>query len=282
MLNRAQSRDGATINYLSVGTGPSAIIVPGVLSTAGDYLGFARALSHFTAHVIDRRGRGGSSPQPPDYSVKKECEDVLAVQAATGASCLIGHSFGGLIALEVLCTSAVFSTAALYEPSVSVDGSIDLRWKPRYERDLAAGRRLDAFVEFAAAAGPVVARRIPRWLLKVMLPTFLTRHEREQALVLLPENLREHQQVVAHDNSYARYASVTAAVLLMHGSRNTLPWVQSAVSALDSVLPRVEHASFPTLNHFGINRGGPALVADAISAFVDRSSRGTAVTRRLK
>jgi pimeloyl-ACP methyl ester carboxylesterase len=69
---------------------------------AADYAAFARALAErFTVHTIERRGRGESGPQGDDYSIVKECEDVLAVRAATGASLLVGHSYGGLVALEV-------------------------------------------------------------------------------------------------------------------------------------------------------------------------------------
>ena len=53
------SRDGTRIGYLSVGDGPSVLVVPGVLSMAADYAAFARALSeHFMVHTIERRGRG--------------------------------------------------------------------------------------------------------------------------------------------------------------------------------------------------------------------------------
>ena len=67
---------------------------------AADCAAFARALSeHFAVHNIERRGRGESGPQGEDYSIVKECEDVLALQAKTGASLLVGHSYGGLVAL---------------------------------------------------------------------------------------------------------------------------------------------------------------------------------------
>ena len=69
---------------------------------AADYAAFALALSgRFTVHTIERRGRGESGPQGDDYSIVKECEDVLALQTETGAAFLVGHSYGGLVALEV-------------------------------------------------------------------------------------------------------------------------------------------------------------------------------------
>ena len=90
------SRDGATISYITLGSGPAALLIPGALSVAADYMRLASELAeHYTIHIIARRGRGLSSPQGAEYSMTKECEDVLAVQEQTGACLLIGHSFGG-------------------------------------------------------------------------------------------------------------------------------------------------------------------------------------------
>lgn len=88
-----RSEDGTTISYLSLGGGPPVLVIPGVLSMASDYARFARALAGhgFTVHTMERRGRGGSGPQGNGYSIVKECEDVLALRAETGASFLVGH-----------------------------------------------------------------------------------------------------------------------------------------------------------------------------------------------
>ena len=75
------------------GTEKYLSLIPGVLSMASDYARFARALAGhgFTVHTMERRGRGGSGPQGNGYSIVKECEDVLALRAETGASFLVGH-----------------------------------------------------------------------------------------------------------------------------------------------------------------------------------------------
>src|SRR5690348_15392612 len=91
-----RSQDGATISYLTMGKGPAVLVIPGALSVAATYTAFARALAdQFTVHIGERRGRGQSSPQGADYSIHKECEDVLALQHETGASLIVGHSYGG-------------------------------------------------------------------------------------------------------------------------------------------------------------------------------------------
>src|ERR1700692_1657018 len=97
-----RSRDGSQIGFLTVGEGPGVIVIPGALTTAREFGSFARPLGaeHFTVHTIERRGRGTSGPQGDDYSIVKEVEDVLALQEMTGARFLVGHSYGGLVALE--------------------------------------------------------------------------------------------------------------------------------------------------------------------------------------
>jgi pimeloyl-ACP methyl ester carboxylesterase len=262
---------GTRINYLSLGSGPAVIVVPGVLSAAEDYIAFAMALaSNFTVHILERRGRGLSSPQDDSYRIASEADDVLALQQETGSALWVGHSYGGLIVLEAARQNSTVAALSLYEPTVSVEGAIDLDWLPSYQEKLARHRNLDAFVEFSVGAGPAFARRMPRSLMKLLLPLFVTRHELKQALALLRQNAKEHQEIRRLDNAYPHYAEVSAAVLLMYGARNQLAWVEQANQRLATVLPRMEIREFPSLGHFGINKQAPTLVAQVIQEFFRR------------
>ena len=94
------SADGTVISYLTTGSGPPVIVIPGTLETAADFALFADLLGQrHTVHTIERRGRGLSGPQGDEYGMIKECEDIAAVQKlATGSTLMFGHSYGGLIA----------------------------------------------------------------------------------------------------------------------------------------------------------------------------------------
>jgi pimeloyl-ACP methyl ester carboxylesterase len=236
---------------------------------AADYRAFAQALAkHFCVHTIERRGRGHSGPQGADYSITKECEDVLAVRAETGASLLVGHSYGGLIALEVARSNPAFAKLALYEPAVSIDGAMPTTWMPGYERKLAEGRRVDAFVEFTRADAPPRIQRIPFLLMKliVLLLVSASRQYR-QMLGLLDQNLREWREIARLDNGYLSYGEVSAGVLLMYGGKSDSNAVDLVAARLPRVLPHTQIKVFPHLDHFGIERTAPREVAKAVGEY---------------
>jgi len=263
------SNDGTKIAYFSVGDGPAVLVLPGVLSMASDYANFAFALAQrFTVHIIERRGRGKSGPQGDDYSITKECEDVLAIQRKTGARLLVGHSYGGLVALEVARDNRVFSKIAVYEPGVSIDGSMPVHWMASYEKKLAEKRNLDALVEFTLADAPARLAKLRPWLMKLLLRiSFIRFPEYRQMLNLLQENLREWREIAHLDNSYENYRQVSACVLLMYGGRSDSQAVDLVVERLPSVLPCFEKKEFPRLDHFGIERTAPTKVAKVIGDY---------------
>ncbi len=264
----AISADGTPIEYCSIGSGAAAIVVPGVLATAEDYRRFAQALGkHMRVHVLQRRGRGRSGPQGARYTIDREGEDLLAVRAETGARVVVGHSFGGLVALETARQNPVFDRIALYEPAVSVAGSISTRWLERYEALLAAGKPSDAFAVFSKGAGPDRARRPPLWLMKLMLPRFVSAERRATMYPLLGQNAAEHRAVHDCDDHLPAYAAIQAPVLVMTGGRSGMSWVGVAAAGLSNVLPDSHTTEFRALDHFGIDQGDPETVAAAVADF---------------
>jgi pimeloyl-ACP methyl ester carboxylesterase len=128
------SADGTLIKYGVLGQGPGLIILADGLQTAQDYFPLASHLAdRYTVYAIDRRGRNGSGPQGKDYSIQKECEDAIALLGKTNASFVFGHSYGGLIALNV-ARQYPLTKIALYEPAISINGSIPSMWLPAFER----------------------------------------------------------------------------------------------------------------------------------------------------
>jgi pimeloyl-ACP methyl ester carboxylesterase len=265
----AHSDDGTTIGYLSVGSGPSVVVIPGVLSMAADYAAFARSLAEwgFAVHTIERRGRGASGPQGDDYSIVKEREDVLAVRCRTGASLLVGHSYGGLIALEAGRTDRELMKIAVYEPGVSIDGSMPVNWMPAYEKSLAHGRRVDALVDFTLADAPPPINRIPRPLMKVVMCLLSIKPQYRQMLDLLPQNLREWKEIGRLDGTCEDYRQIAAGVLLLYGGKSRSRAVDLVAERLPRIVPDCQVRAFPRLDHFGIERAAPHEVAAAVAGY---------------
>ncbi|MTE14477.1 alpha/beta fold hydrolase [Nocardia aurantiaca] len=266
------SEDGTRIAYLTTGLGPGVIVVPGVLSVARGYTRFAEALATaFTVHTIERRGHGGSGPQRPDHSIEDDCADLRALQDETGAAFVVGHGYGALVALEAARSNPVVRKVAVYEPALSVNGSMPTAWMGPYEKYLAQGKPLDAFVEFVRAIGPEGMRKVPRWMFRRMLPRFMQASDTDTVIGQLPQNLTEHRQYVRLDGTYRNYAEITAEVLLLDGDRDRREWTASEQGLLASVIPHCERATVPGLDHFGIDKGDPERVAEVVGEFLSRS-----------
>lgn len=98
--------DGARIAYRVVGTGRPVLLLHGTLSSAGQLRPLARALAaagDLAIVSVDRRGSGESRlPVPEPLDVATHVADLAAVLDAEGhgAAALVGHSFGGVVALE--------------------------------------------------------------------------------------------------------------------------------------------------------------------------------------
>ena len=80
------SKDGTTISYETVGTGPALVLVDGALCYRD--FGPCRSLANlladrFTVYFYDRRGRGESGDVQP-YAPEREFEDLEAVISAAG------------------------------------------------------------------------------------------------------------------------------------------------------------------------------------------------------
>jgi pimeloyl-ACP methyl ester carboxylesterase len=118
------SRDGTPIACWHGGTGEPLLLVHG---TSGDHFAWESVLGalerQFQVWTLDRRGRGHSGDST-SYALARECEDIAAVIDAIGGKVhLLGHSFGGLCALEAATLTQNVGGLILYEPSISLDGS---------------------------------------------------------------------------------------------------------------------------------------------------------------
>jgi pimeloyl-ACP methyl ester carboxylesterase len=156
-MDRATSKDGTSIAYDRLGTGPAVILVSGAATARmGNEPLAAELAEHFTVYNHDRRGRGDSSDTLP-YSVEREIEDIDALIAEAGGSAhLYGISSGGALVLGAAAAGVAVDKLAVYEVPYNMadDG-------PRRQREyvealeslLAEGRRGDAAELFMRTVG---------------------------------------------------------------------------------------------------------------------------------
>ncbi|MCX5447939.1 alpha/beta hydrolase [Streptomyces nigrescens] len=265
----ALSADGTPISYRTMGDGPHLILLGGALRTSDDYLPLASVLAtSFRVHLVERRGRGASGPQGPHYTLRKEVEDLLAVQSETGARLAFGHSYGGLVILETARSYPVFDRTAVYEPGVPA-APVPTGWMGPYRERLTAGDSYGAFVHFIQGAGgaPPILAKLPYWYLRYALRIGFRGPSWQRMRPLLAANLAEHKQVAAQQGKLAGFGAVTASVLLLCGSRSQLA-SKTQFGALREILPTAVQETLNGLNHFGPEGKTAAVVAERARAFL--------------
>ena len=261
-----QSPDGTIIHYHSIGRGPGLIIVHGALSEGTEYLELATACStDFTVYLIDRRGREEKEASVP-YSIEAECEDILAVQRATGAKFLFGHSYGGLIALELLKRQHPFAAAAVYEPGLVPAQSWE--WIDAYENSLEQGRLRWAFTYFVMGMGYTPLSTLPKALAFCILGIAVHGENWNKKKRLLHSNLREHKEVKRLSGGGEQYKSVTTPLLLLAGDKSPEK-VKDTIELLSRVTTNGIVRLIPGEDHFAPeNDGAPMKVAAALKDYL--------------
>jgi pimeloyl-ACP methyl ester carboxylesterase len=110
------SADGTKLAARRSGRGSPLVVVHGATGDLDTFALVEGALAErHTVWVYSRRGRGGSG-DGPDYALRREIDDVLAVLGAAGDRAhLVGHSGGAVYSLLAANTSSLRSLV-LYEP----------------------------------------------------------------------------------------------------------------------------------------------------------------------
>jgi pimeloyl-ACP methyl ester carboxylesterase len=99
---------GCRLAYELQGEGPPALFIQGVgVHGRGWQPQLGSLAGRFSGLTFDNRGLGGSHPAGGDISIPQMACDSLAVMDAAGfeSAHVVGHSMGGLIALELALTA---------------------------------------------------------------------------------------------------------------------------------------------------------------------------------
>jgi pimeloyl-ACP methyl ester carboxylesterase len=248
------SRDGTPIAYWRSGEGPPLVLVHG---TSADHSRWAPVLPAFeqryTVCAIDRRGRGGSGDSQ-DFAMEREFEDVAAVvDSLKEPVILLGHSHGGLCALEAALLSRNVRALVIYEPAhdpeISSPGVIE-----RLETLLQAGDR-DGVVATMARQVAGVPPEVVEYMRSQ--PAY---QARVAAAHTIPRELRAAK---AYRFDPQRFRDLAVPTLLLNGSESS-PGFRIAVEAVNEALPDSRIVVMPGQGHVAMDTGTDLFTAEVL------------------
>ncbi|MDA8063699.1 MAG: alpha/beta hydrolase [Actinomycetota bacterium] len=253
--------DGTEIRAYDQGTGPVILVVHPGLDDGRSWARVASTLSkRFRVVRVVRRHYRLDVPFTA-YSIDREVSDVVTLAAHVGGPMvLVGHSSGGVVALEALVAApAMFAGALLFEPPLGAGAH-----HPGPDRGLRQAR-------MAAAAGkPGKALQIFTRDV-VGMPAYaawLTR----PAVAALPKMrrlaLRQLYDLDGVERPTSRYARIAVPTVLLGGARSPAH-LGASLGALANVMPNATKVVLPRRDHTAHLRA-PGDVAAVIERLADR------------
>jgi pimeloyl-ACP methyl ester carboxylesterase len=264
------TRDGGRLELFSLGQGPGVVIVHGAMVTIHQYLGIIYRLHRATGlpvHFYHRRGRGSSSEQPANYSMRTEMSDAASILQATESRLLLGHSFGGAVALHTAREVGPDLLDALltYDAAANVAGSFPTHYLPEARAALDAGHPALATAIAGKNLGTVpLVPRVPQPVLTQIVRTAARTSLGAQLEYLCEVTLNELGQLQVSDRAADEYANDVPTQLLV-GSRS--PRFFRAASESIAENTNATMALVPGQHHDGGTRG-PLIVVKAIDGFL--------------
>lgn len=251
---------GAAIEGYVEGAGPGILFLhPGMDDARSWSRVTGRLADRFRAVRLHRRTYRLDLAVDPSTSLSAEVADVLAAADALGPPVLlVGHSSGGVVALEALLAArSKFVGAVVYEAPVPVDGPL-------------GGEALERVKQALTRKGPGPAMRIfmreivryPAWLswifglLAGAFPSLRLR---------VPRQIIDCEAIDRNGVRLDAYAGIEVPVLMLVGERSPLHLARRT-EALEAAIPQARVVRLAGQEHTA-NRRAPALVARLIADF---------------
>lgn len=248
------STDGTPIAVWSTGAGPPLLLVHGTAADHGRWAPVLSALeASFTVLAMDRRGRGRSG-DADGYVLAREFDDVAAVVEWAGGNVdLLGHSYGGICALEAARLTDGIRRLVLYEPPMGFVGGTP-EAVHRLQELLDAGDRDEVVVHFMREVAGLpseqveVLRTLPAWQARLAAAGTIPREERTgREYVFDPERFRE----------------VDVPTLFLLGGDSPKGFVLAA-EAVGDALPNCRVAVMPGQRHAAMDTGTELFLATVL------------------
>src|SRR5258706_1753402 len=264
-MQTVTSKDGTTIAFDTVGTGPAVILVNGATA----YRSFDPSMTqlaellgqHFTVYNYDRRGRGDSGDTQP-FAREREIEDLQAlVEDAGGKAMVFGISSGAVLSLDAAAVTPGITKVVVYEPSLIFDDSrqpVPADYTEHLTTLAAQGKRDEAVEYFMTQAVGIPAE-------------YVGGMKQDQATW---SSMTGVAHTIAYDAAFVgkvmqgkplptdRWVKVIVPVLVADGGASDA-WMHHAADALAKVLPAASRQTFEGQTHMV----DPKLLAPVIIEF---------------
>ncbi len=213
-----------------------------------------------TVCAMDRRGHGLSG-NSAEYSLQKESEDIVAVvESRGGPVAVLGHSYGGVAALEAAFMTDEISKLVLYEPPVQ--DQIDVGMADRIDKMIEDGEREKALETFFREVVKIAPGEIAAMHLRPTWPGF----------VATVETLtRQMRALAAYRFDPKRMTGLRTPTLLLTGSETASPELKQAIKSLQTSLPNVTVVVLEGEHHNAMDDARPKL-AEVITSFLGKAT----------
>jgi pimeloyl-ACP methyl ester carboxylesterase len=256
------SQDGTSVAVWRSGEGPPLVLIHGAAADHNRWAPLLVALQErFTVLAIDRRGRGRSG-DADTYAIEREYEDVVAVVRSAGdAVNVLGHSYGGICALEAALLTNRIHKLILYEPPMGF-----LKSPPhvvdRLQTLLAQDARDELLVYFMRQVAGLPEDQIE---LMRSLPAWRARLETVETI---PREERASREYVF---DAARFRDLAVPALYLQGGDSSEPF-RAAGEALQRALPDCRVVVMPGQRHAAMDTATELFTAEVLS-FLDAPGR---------
>ncbi|WP_068923771.1 alpha/beta fold hydrolase [Planobispora rosea] len=252
----ATSADGVQVHGADEGEGPAVVVLHGGLDDGSQWKKVADRLTP-RLRVVRLHRRQYRLDLTTPSTIAQEVEDVRAIVAALGGGpvLLVGHSSGGVVALEAaLALPGAFTGLVLYEPPVAV-GSILGGPAAAAARDaLARGRRgkaLEIFMRDVVRLTPWKA-----WLVGAFTCVYPTLR------AFVPGQIHDQLALDRLGLRLDAYRDIGIPAVLL-GGETSPAHLSGRLDALARVLPATERVTLPRQGH-GAHMSAPGQVAQII------------------
>lgn len=240
----------AELHVEDTGTGAPVVLIHSSGLSGRQWRRLAGELTarNLRAIVPDLSGHGQSAPwaEPTPFAFAIDVARLVAIVRALDGAHVIGHSYGGLLALHVALAApdrvrslTVFDPVAfgVLDPArdhdaLAILGALDLAWGPHADD---RERWLRTFVDFWGGAGAWSALRAD------MRAEFL------RVAWVVREGVRT---LMEDPTPAATFARIAMPVQLVTGERSPLP-ARRVVERLAEALPHARVATVPGVGHLG-------------------------------